>query len=560
MRYPAAVLAVIAWACLAAAPAGAAEPPWPPARGSGVLFVHYGEEHWDDDDGLRLLPKVIADSARYAPNLVTLSADKSSDGTVENLSKWLELMGAYDRAGVPFFAAVGNHDRDNAIGGLPPAGPLTNYQQVFAGRPYPFGDMAPPKDPLFSPSARPADDPAGASSHYWLDYANVRWIFLDNSCYGFDTPGANCDSMQNPPFPDQGATGTYDFLKKRADEATARGKLVFVVMHMPTQDPRPGHTEPTPGPHTMGEGIAPYSNENARFEQEAEQAGVDAVFTAHVKGQWIYTARKVPYHIDGGAGGELYVNPGGEVGTDTGYWHGYRLIRVGQDGKIATDTVPIFVPGGIAVEGPATVARGQAALFTATGRQPTEEGPRVDALELRDPDRSAANGENLPTPARIWTSANPLVLAPVAAAQDDSRRDAKSQTVSGAFRAGCPGKTEVQVISGWEQKAAKVTVPSAAGPIVRQVRRRAGRVRAGRRAAVATVRLAQPAEVLARVARGKRTVRELIHRCRGTKPLVVRWDGRGAAGKRLAGGAYTVEVVVRSDRAPVLRRFGVRLG
>ena len=42
---------------------------------------------------------------------------------------------------------------------------------------------------------------------------------------------------------------------------------------------------------------------------------------------------------------------------DHGYWHGYRLIRVdGTD--IVTDSVPTIVPGGIRIEGPDTLGRG----------------------------------------------------------------------------------------------------------------------------------------------------------------------------------------------------------
>src|SRR3712207_4371876 len=96
---------------LALAPAAArADAPWPPREGPGHLFVHYGEEHWNDDDGLTLLPKVVEDSARYRPDLVTMSGDKDNDGTVEELARWREIMEGYDRARIPYFAAVGNHD------------------------------------------------------------------------------------------------------------------------------------------------------------------------------------------------------------------------------------------------------------------------------------------------------------------------------------------------------------------------------------------------------------------------------------------------------------------
>ncbi len=112
----------------------------------------------------------------------------------------------------------------------------------------------------------------------------MRWVLLDNGCFSF----INCDPLQNPGFPDaEGNQGQLEFLASEAAKANAAGDLLFVVMHMPTQDDRPGHTEPTPFEHTMGEGSSP---ENASFESAAAAIGVDAVFAAHVKGQWEYTA------------------------------------------------------------------------------------------------------------------------------------------------------------------------------------------------------------------------------------------------------------------------------
>lgn len=549
------LLALLALLLVGSSSAAAAPAMWPPRGGEGSLFAHYGEEHWNDEDGELILPTVVADTIRYRPALVTMSADKANNGTVQQLERWREIMSAYDAAGISYFAGVGNHDRTSppgVPGGLSPVADLSTYQQVFAGRPYPFGDAEPPRDPQFSPRTRPADDPPGASSHYSLDYANVRWVFLDNSCFSI----INCDPLQNPPFPDaEGNAGQYDFLRRRAAEATARDMHVFVVMHMPTQDHRPGHTEPTPLPHTMGEGTSP---DNQIFEQVAAEAGVDGVFAGHIKGQWIYSAQGVPYYTDGGAGGEVYVGPNEEVGVDSGYWHGYRLVRV-DGGRITTDTVPVFVRGGITVKGPASVRTGSTARFSATGRQPTEHGPRIEALELRDPDRSRSNGENLTTPARIWTSANPLVLAPVPAKDDDPRRDRATQTKSGAFRGVCPGRTSVTITSGVESRAQRVTVASARGAIVRSIVPGARRVRPGRRATVARARLAQRAQVSARITRRGRVVRDFGRVCLAGA-YAVRWDGRDARRRAVRPGAYTVEVVVRSDRAPVIRRFTVRVG
>lgn len=550
-----ALLATVSFAFPAASASAAPPASWPPAGGPGVLFVHYGEEHWNDEDGLRILPRVVEDTARYRPALVTMSGDKDSDGTVENLTRWKQLMAPYDRAGVPYFAAVGNHDRKKKPGfpdGVDPTGDLGPYRQVFADRPYPFGDAAPNTAAPFAPRTRPADDPPGASSHYSVDYGNVRWIFLDNSCYSI----ANCDALQSPAFPDSdGNQGQFDFLRAQTADAAAKNMLAFVVMHMPTQDDRPGHTQPTPSAHTMGEGASP---DNTAFEQAAAQSGVDGVFAGHIKGQWIYTAAGVPYFTDGGAGGEVYVNPGGEVGVDTGYWHGYRLVRVDGD-RITTDAVPVFVPGSLTVRGPGSAAPGEGVAFTAKGRQPTEKGPKVDALELRDPDPKRPNATKLPAPARIWTSANPLVLAPVAAERDDPRRDPATQTKSGRFVARCPGRARVTVTSGWESAAQDVVVRRAPGPVARAIRARNHRVVRGRPVPVAAVVLRQPGEVEIRVVRAGRVVRTVAHDCFGPGTVRPSWDGTRADARRLRPGRYTVEVRVRSDGRPALRRWPIRL-
>jgi hypothetical protein len=541
------VLIMLGAILAAAAPAAQAAPAptlWPPAGGPGHVHAHFGEEHLDDLDGPAIFPKVIADTIKFSPDIVVATGDKSSNGTEENLTSWKNHMQAYDRAGIPYMAGLGNHDREALPGfpkGVSPFSPLGPYLPVFADRPYPFGDGPPVSDPAFSPKQRPADDPDGASSHYSFDYGNVRWIILDNSCFSFET----CDGSQNPPFPHDGSQDSYAFIVNEAAEAKAKGMLVFVQMHMPTQDPRLAHTQPTPGPHTMGEGSAP---DNQLFEAAASAAEVDGVFAAHIKGQWIYSAMGVPYYIDGGAGGEVYVDPGGEVGVDTGYWHGWRMIRV--NGKeIITDIVPVFVPGGVSMRGPTSSGVGATLQFEAIGKQPTEKGPLVDDLELRDPDRTRENGDNLPEPARIWTSGNPLVLAPVTGKDDDPRRDKSAQTEDGRFAARCPGRSRITITSGIERASRRIRVKSRKGKIVRSVEQRGGAVR---------VRLRQPAVVAARIQRRGRLVSAFSASC-VSRSRTVSWNGRKTNGKRARPGRYTMKMIVRSDRRPVVRRITITL-
>ena len=146
------LLAAIAASLVAAAPASAAVP-WPPAQGPGQLYAHLGEEHWNDDDSDLTLIQVVDEAARYRPDLVTMSGDKANDGTVAQLTRWKEIMSVFDRAGVPYWAGLGNHDRLAPPGVLPGTaglitpgvqGSLDNYMEVFKDRPYPMGDAGAP--------------------------------------------------------------------------------------------------------------------------------------------------------------------------------------------------------------------------------------------------------------------------------------------------------------------------------------------------------------------------------------------------------------------------------
>lgn len=549
------ILAVLATGAKGAS-AAAPPPSWPPASAPGELFAHIGEEHLTDVDGPRVLPAVVAEIVKYRPLAVMTSADKSDDGTAQKLEDYKQaVIRPLAAAGVPVFSATGNHDRTApppVPGGSPGVVDATAYRSIFADQPYPWGDAAPVATPPFAPLTRPAGDPAGASNHFVVDVGAARWIFVDNSCYEIK----GCDPFQSPPFPDaDGFAGQFDWMSAKAAEAKRQGRRAFVVMHMPTQDDRPGHTEPTSAPHTMGEGI---STDNATFEQRAAAAGVDAVLLGHIKVMQQYAAGGVPYFTDGGAGGELYANETEKVGVDSGYWYGYRLVRVARD-AITTDAVPVIVPGGITVAGPSRVARGDAAAFAATARSPATEGVRVDTLELRDPDPSRPNAAKLPRPSRIWTTGDPLVLAPVATHADDPRRDATTQTDSGRFIGRCPGTAPITITSGFESKTTFVTVPSRPGPVARSIQRRARTVRRGRTATLAAVRLAQPARVLVRVTQGGRTIGTLAERCTAArKPIAVRWDGR-LAGKAVARGTYGVTVRVASDRPSFTRRYVVRV-
>jgi hypothetical protein len=256
-----ALTVLLACACVlgAAAPATAemADAPWPPRTGPGQLYAHFGEEHYNDADGGTLLPKVVH---------------------------------RFDEAGVAYLAGAGNHDRKappGAPGGtvglffLTTPDTFDNYKAVFAARPYPMGDGAPyqaPAHPAFAPLVRPADDPAGAAATYAVDVGTTRWIFLDNSCWSL----TGCDPFQARA--DGGTGSQLAFLREKAQQATDAGRTVFVVMHIPTKDPRDqSYTDLTARNHVMGKGV---TTDNGEFESIAAATGVDAVVVGHIKGQF----------------------------------------------------------------------------------------------------------------------------------------------------------------------------------------------------------------------------------------------------------------------------------
>lgn len=530
LRLPAAALAALLVAAPVAAEADSRGAPraWPPPPKSGSLFVHFGEEHVNDADGKRLLTKVVRQSAKYRPDLVTMSGDKADNGHDEQFRLWAGVTRVYDRRGVPWLAGVGNHDRttpSGVPGGTFPLSELDAYEAFFADRPYPMGDRR--GYPTVRPKRRHAGDPVGAASHYFADVGRARWIFIDNSCFSI----VLCDALQNPSGQNAGEA-QYEFLERVAGRAQARGRLAFVVMHMPTQDPRDQiHADPISVSHTMGKGPAGLLD-NTLFEQAAAASGVDGVFVGHIKGQFLYRGQgDVPYFIDGGAGGELYTT--GPVGADHGYWHGYRTISVRRSG-FRTDAVPIFVRKGVRIAPPRRIAAGSRRVFEAFGRQPVVVDPaKVDALELRDPNptprfardaglslppallwlapvlalavcggiarggaarrrlaipvvaglaglvvvgvSAAQQSEptstpraSLPNPARIWTTSDPEILKPVASETDDPRRDRRTQTADGEFRARCPGSVRLTVTSGFARASKRIVVTGRSRPRCRR--------------------------------------------------------------------------------------------
>ena len=117
----------------------------------------------------------------------------------------------------------------------------------------------------------------------------------------------------------------------------------------------------------------------------AERTGIDGVFLGHIKGQWLYAdAATCPTTSTAERVGSCTPRGRSAPTTATGTASGW----CGSTGAgVTTDTVPIFVPGGIRIEGAGSVRPGKRSLYEAFGKQPVFNDPaKVEALELRDPD------------------------------------------------------------------------------------------------------------------------------------------------------------------------------
>ena len=91
--------------------------------------------------------------------------------------------------------------------------------------------------------------------------------------------------------------------------------------------------------------------------------------------------------------------------------------------------------------------------------------PAISLAQQSEPTSTPVGA--LPNPARIWTTSNPKVLKPVASENDDARRDPRTQTADGTFKARCPGKARLTVTSGFEKKSKRIVVTGDGGPACR---------------------------------------------------------------------------------------------
>jgi hypothetical protein len=448
----------------------AAAPAWPPPPEEGAIdVVHFGEAHWNEGQGPLTMPILIQDVLSYDPSFVTFSADIADIGTLDRLACFTQIIRPATAARIPWFNSPGNHDRVAVAGpGGVANGAIDIWREVFAPMPQPWGDGPVPGARFVVPQNEP-DDGEGAATHYYFDYGPVgepflRVIALDNSQQSLTTS----DQDQYPAVgPGQTDASQLAFLERVATEAQEKGLMTWVVMHQPTQDPRDiSNVNPASYNHTMGKGA---SGDNAAFDAIAQVTGVDAVFLGHIQGNVVYGVGDTDYYIDGGGGGSPYALH--EVGTDTGYYYGFRVMRLyrGADGWTArTYFVPLV--DRIEIEGPEGPAKvGDEIALTATATQPYDPDlpPRLGLapneaikLELRPPEMTPADRDSVPLLAYMWKTSNPRVLKPVPAegAIDDPSFNERTMTTSGRFEAVGRGIARITIMTGTHRETIRVQV------------------------------------------------------------------------------------------------------
>ena len=415
------------------------------------------------------MPILIQDVLSYDPNFVTFSADIADIGTLDRLACFSQIIRPTVAAGIPWFNSPGNHDRVAVAGpGGVANGAIDVWREVFSHMSEPWGDEPAPSRRFVVPEEEP-DDGNGAATHYYFDYGPVgkpflRVIALDNSQQSLTTS----DADQYPAVgPGQTDASQLAFLERVAADAQEKGLMTWVVMHQPTQDPRDiSNVNPASYNHTMGKGA---SADNAAFDAIAQVTGVDAVFMGHIQGNVVYGVGDTEYYVDGGGGGSPYALH--EVGTDTGYYYGFRVMRLykGADGWTSRSYLVPLVDK-IEIAGPEDQPKvGDEIALTATATQPYDPDlpPRLGLapneaikLELRDPVMTPADRGSVPTLAYMWTTSNPRVLKPVTPedAIDDPAFDEGTMTTTGRFEAVGRGVARITIMTGTHKETVRIRV------------------------------------------------------------------------------------------------------
>lgn len=173
-------------------------------------------------------------------------------------------------------------------------------------------------------------------TYYSFDYAGDHFVFVDSS----------------PGWSEKRAISEEQYIWLEKDLKKSQGKRIFVITHIPPQDPRSGVTpneipnyanKVESGENWVEEKLNNY-NENKgmdhgfqdpkeaeRFENLMSTYHVDTVYLSHIHSYLEYTKGGVRYLITGGAGAELL--------TKNSYYH-YMIAAFGGTNKITMVELP----------------------------------------------------------------------------------------------------------------------------------------------------------------------------------------------------------------------------
>jgi hypothetical protein len=173
-------------------------------------------------------------------------------------------------------------------------------------------------------------------AYYSFDFADSHFVFLDSS----------------PGWAEKRAISEEQYAWLEKDLIRAQGKHIFVITHIPPEDPRSGVTtneipdyanKVESGQSWAEKQLADY-NENknmdhgfqdpkeaARFENLMSKYHVDTVYLSHIHSYLEYTKDGVRYLITGGAGAELL--------TKNSYYH-YIIADINYSNKVTVVELP----------------------------------------------------------------------------------------------------------------------------------------------------------------------------------------------------------------------------
>ena len=173
-------------------------------------------------------------------------------------------------------------------------------------------------------------------AYYSFDFEDSHFTFLDSS----------------PGWAEKTAISNEQYIWLEKDLKKAQGKRIFVITHIPPQDPRtsvttneiPNYANQVENGQSWAEQkLSNYSEnksmnhgfqdpqEATRFENLMSTYHVDTVYLSHIHSYLEYTKGGVRYLITGGAGAELL--------TTNSYYH-YIIAEIGTTNKVTVVELP----------------------------------------------------------------------------------------------------------------------------------------------------------------------------------------------------------------------------